>query len=53
MPGALEKLFVCGHSLGAALAELAAHRFALADYPVAGVYVRFPTGRQPGFYGCL
>ncbi len=37
--GPSKKLFVCGHSLGAALAELAAHRFALADYPVAGVYV--------------
>ena len=34
-----KKLFVCGHSLGAALAQLAAHRFALEGYPVAGVYV--------------
>ena len=37
--GATKKLFICGHSLGAALAELAAHRFALGEYPVAGVYV--------------
>lgn len=33
------KLFFCGHSLGAALAQLAAHRFALGAHPVAGVYV--------------
>ena len=37
--GAGKKLFVCGHSLGAALAQLAAHRFALGALPVAGVYV--------------
>ncbi|MCB9284603.1 MAG: lipase family protein [Lewinellaceae bacterium] len=37
--GPNKKLFICGHSLGAALAELAAHRFALGGYPVAGVYV--------------
>jgi triacylglycerol lipase len=34
-----KKLFICGHSLGAALAQLAAHRFALGAHPVAGVYV--------------
>ena len=34
-----KKMFICGHSLGAALAELAAHRLALAGFPVAGVYV--------------
>lgn len=33
------KLFICGHSLGAALAQLAAHRFALGAHPVSGVYV--------------
>ncbi len=32
------KLFVSGHSLGAALAQLAAHRFALDGFTVAGVY---------------
>jgi len=37
--GPSKKLFFCGHSLGAALAQLAAHRFALGAYPVAGVYV--------------
>ncbi|MBK8492903.1 MAG: lipase family protein [Saprospirales bacterium] len=37
--GPTKKLFICGHSLGAALAELAAHRFALGEYQVAGVYV--------------
>ncbi|MCB0586356.1 MAG: lipase family protein [Phaeodactylibacter sp.] len=37
--GADKKLFLCGHSLGAALAQLAAHRFALEGYTVAGVYV--------------
>ncbi|MDX2133448.1 MAG: lipase family protein [Saprospiraceae bacterium] len=37
--GANKKIFVCGHSLGAALAQLAAHRLALSNYPVAGVYV--------------
>lgn len=37
--GADKKIFVCGHSLGAALAQLAAHRFALSAYPVAGIYV--------------
>ena len=37
--GPTKKLFICGHSLGAALAQLAAHRFALGAYPVAGVYV--------------
>lgn len=34
-----KKLFICGHSLGAALAQLAAHRFALGGYAVASVYV--------------
>lgn len=34
-----KKLFFCGHSLGAALAQLAAHRFELSQYPVAAVYV--------------
>lgn len=34
-----KKLFLSGHSLGAALAQLAAHRFALEGYPVAGIYV--------------
>lgn len=33
------KLFICGHSLGAALAQLAAHRFALGGYKVAAIYV--------------
>lgn len=33
------KLFISGHSLGAALAQLAAHRFALGAHPVTGVYV--------------
>ena len=37
--GADKKLFVSGHSLGAALAQLAAHRFALGSFRVAGVYV--------------
>jgi triacylglycerol lipase len=37
--GAGKKLFFCGHSLGAALAQLAAHRFALAGSAVAHVYV--------------
>lgn len=37
--GAGKKLFVCGHSLGAALAQLAAHRLDLEGFPVAGVYV--------------
>ena len=37
--GADKKLFICGHSLGAALAQLAAHRLALSANPVAGVYV--------------
>lgn len=37
--GADKKLFFCGHSLGAALAQLAAHRFALSTYSVAGIYV--------------
>jgi hypothetical protein len=37
--GVKKKLFVCGHSLGAALAQLAAHRFALAGYHVSHVYV--------------
>lgn len=37
--GPNKKIFVCGHSLGAALGQLAAHRFALNDYQVAGVYV--------------
>ena len=34
-----KKLFICGHSLGAALAQLAAHRFNLGSYNVADVYV--------------
>ncbi|MEO6720333.1 MAG: lipase family protein [Ferruginibacter sp.] len=37
--GAGKKLFICGHSLGAALAQLAAYRFALANYHVAHIYV--------------
>jgi pimeloyl-ACP methyl ester carboxylesterase len=37
--GAGKKIFLCGHSLGAALAQLAAHRLALGDYKVANVYV--------------
>lgn len=37
--GKKKKLFICGHSLGAALAQLAAHRFALAGYNVSHVYV--------------
>ena len=37
--GPFKKLFICGHSLGAALAELAAHRFALGAYIIGGVYV--------------
>ncbi len=37
--GKNKKLFICGHSLGAALAQLAAHRFALKGYSVAHVYV--------------
>lgn len=37
--GAKKKLFITGHSLGAALAQLAAHRFALNGYDVAHVYV--------------
>ncbi|MBK8555441.1 MAG: lipase family protein [Lewinellaceae bacterium] len=37
--GADKKIFLCGHSLGAALAQLAAHRFALSAYKVANVYV--------------
>ncbi|MBC7776455.1 MAG: lipase family protein [Phycisphaerae bacterium] len=37
--GANKKIFICGHSLGAALGQLAAHRFALKAYQVAGVYV--------------
>ncbi|MCO6477357.1 MAG: lipase family protein [Phaeodactylibacter sp.] len=36
--GAGRKLFASGHSLGAALAQLAAHRFALDGYTVAAVY---------------
>ena len=38
LDGAGRKLFVAGHSLGAALAQLAAHRLALGQYPVAAVY---------------
>ncbi|MEZ5040820.1 MAG: lipase family protein [Saprospiraceae bacterium] len=34
-----KKMFICGHSLGAALAQLAAHRFALESFNVANVYV--------------
>ncbi|MDO9373349.1 MAG: lipase family protein [Ferruginibacter sp.] len=37
--GAKKKLFICGHSLGAALAQLAAHRLALGKYNVAHIYV--------------
>ncbi len=37
--GTGKKMFVCGHSLGAALAQLAAHRFVLSGRPVTGVYV--------------
>ncbi|MEI6408220.1 MAG: lipase family protein [Bacteroidota bacterium] len=37
--GASKKLFICGHSLGGALAQLAAHRFVLHGHQVAGVYV--------------
>ena len=37
--GAGKKLFVTGHSLGGALAQLAAFGFALKEFPVAGVYV--------------
>lgn len=37
--GGKKKLFITGHSLGAALAQLAAHRFALNGYNVAHVYV--------------
>ncbi len=37
--GADKKIFICGHSLGGALAQLAAYRFALNTYQVAGVYV--------------
>ncbi len=34
-----KQLFICGHSLGAALAQLTAHRFVLSGRPVAAVYV--------------
>ena len=34
-----KKVFLCGHSLGAALATLMAHRLAFDNYTVAGVYV--------------
>ncbi len=37
--GAKRKLFICGHSLGAALAQLAAHRFALGGYNMGHIYV--------------
>lgn len=37
--GGDKKLFACGHSLGAALAQLAAHRLALSGYQLSGVYV--------------
>lgn len=37
--GAGKKIFLCGHSLGAALAQLAAHRLALGAFPVASVYI--------------
>lgn len=37
--GTDKKIFVCGHSLGAAIAQLAAHRLALNTYPLSGVYV--------------
>jgi len=36
--GADKKLFICGHSLGAALAQLAAYRFVLGNYNVAHIY---------------
>ncbi len=34
-----KQLFICGHSLGAALAQLTAHRLVLSGHPVAAVYV--------------
>lgn len=37
--GKHQKLFICGHSLGAGLSLLAAHRFALEGYNVVQVYV--------------
>jgi triacylglycerol lipase len=37
--GADKKLFFTGHSLGGALGQLVAYRFALHGYKVAGVYV--------------
>ena len=37
--GADKKLFICGHSLGAAVAQLAAYRFAVERYRVAHIYV--------------
>lgn len=37
--GKQKRLFVCGHSLGAALAQLAAYRLALSGATIAGVYV--------------
>lgn len=37
--GADKKIFICGHSLGAAQAQLAAYRLAQKGLPVAGVYV--------------
>lgn len=37
--GADKKLFFTGHSLGGALGQLGAYRFALCGYTVAGVYV--------------
>ncbi|MEO6732121.1 MAG: lipase family protein [Ferruginibacter sp.] len=36
--GADKKLFICGHSLGAALAQLAGHRFIFGSYNVAHIY---------------
>jgi pimeloyl-ACP methyl ester carboxylesterase len=39
LSGGKKKIFFCGHSLGAALAQLAAHRFALKEFPVAHTYV--------------
>jgi triacylglycerol lipase len=34
-----KQLFICGHSLGAALAQLTAHRLVLSGHPVTAVYV--------------
>lgn len=37
--GSDRKLFICGHSLGAGVGVLAAHRFQVKERPVAGVYL--------------